>query len=47
MTLRIWVGDDFSGSRVATTVPDSCEYGLAGMPARTPRTVAARHLGVA
>jgi hypothetical protein len=27
MTPRFWVGDDVSGSRVATTVPVSCDYG--------------------
>jgi hypothetical protein len=27
MTLRIRVGDDIFGSRVATTVPISCDYG--------------------
>jgi hypothetical protein len=28
MTLRTWVGDDVSGSRVATTIPVSCDYGF-------------------
>jgi hypothetical protein len=27
MTLRTWVGDDVSVSRVAATVPVSCDYG--------------------
>lgn len=39
MTLRTWVGDDVSGSRVATTLPISCDYGgdcLSPQPAQHP-----------
>jgi hypothetical protein len=33
MTLRTRVGDDVSGSRVATNVPVSCDYGHASSSA--------------